>query len=478
MAPVKRRRPSNEESSVTSKKREIKSSLTPEAETKCVNTIRCLAADIVSKANSGHPGGPMGCAPMAHVLWSEAMNYAPAHPDWFNRDRFVLSNGHCSALLYSMLHISGYKVSIDDLKKFRQYKSITPGHPERGVTPGVEVSTGPLGQGISNAVGLAIAANHMAATYNKPDFELFDNYTYVLCGDGCMQEGVASEAASLAGHLKLDRLVALYDDNSITIDGSTGLSFSENVRNRFKAYGWTVTDIAEGDNDIQRIANVVHSVKNKPGPQLVCVKTTIGFGSANAGSEKTHGSPLTAEDLKQTKKTLGLDADVHFQIPEEVAAHYRAVAEAGEKRYQEWIDLFAKYEAQYANEASELKRRMKNELPDKLNAALEALAKDDSNVATRASSGKVLNAVAAAMPEVVGGSADLTESNKSHITGSTDFTAATPAGRYLRFGVREHGMLAVSNGLQAYGGFRPFAATFLNFISYGWGAARLSALSE
>ncbi|KAF9313562.1 Transketolase [Podila horticola] len=452
-------------------------------DTHAVNTIRVLAADTVFKSNSGHPGAPMGCAPMAHLLFSRFMNYNPKNPTWANRDRFVLSNGHACALQYIMLHLMGYPTTMDDLKNFRQLGSNTPGHPESHMTVGIEVTTGPLGQGFANAVGLAIGEAHMAATFNKPGFELFNNYTFMITGDGCLQEGVASEAASLAGHLQLGKLIALYDDNHITIDGDTEVSFTEDVVKRFEAYGWHVIVVKDGNNDLEAMAKAIEEAKKVTDkPTLIKIFTTIGFGSLMAGTEKVHGSPLKADDIVQLKKAMGFNPEEHFAVPQSTYDVYHAKAAKGAGINSEWDALVEKYSAQYPELASELKRRLANELPEDWAKALPRFTPADKATATRKLSESVLNKVADLLPELMIGSADLTGSNLTRWKTAVDFQPESSgvgnyAGRYLRYGVREHGMSAIMNGLDAYGGIIPAGATFLNFISYASGAVRLSALS-
>jgi len=459
---------------------------------KCVNTIRTLCADVVQKANSGHPGAPMGCAPMAHVLFTRSMKYAPSHPDWMDRDRFVLSNGHGCALLYALLHLTGYeRPTMDDLKKFRQLDSVTPGHPERAHgLAGIEVTTGPLGQGISNAVGLAIAEKHLAAEFNEPDCEpVVDHFTFVITGDGCLQEGVSSEACSLAGHLKLSKLIVLYDDNNITIDGETSLSFTEDVAKRYEAYGWRVVSVADGNHDLQGIYEAVEAAKEQASradgkPTMIKIKTTIGFGAAKAGTDGVHGAPLGAKDVESVKSKFGFNPQESFAVPEDAGKFFLEQKKKGEQLIEAWTRKFAAYQAKHPEKAAEFVRRQKGLLPDKLSTiekAAELVPKypfGSPAIASRNSSEKVLNAIAAALPELIGGSADLTGSNKTELKGNKDFQADTPEGRYMRYGVREHGMAAVCNGLAAHGMYIPFGATFLNFIGYALGAMRLSAISK
>ena len=445
-------------------------------EQKCVQTIRCLSADMVQAANSGHPGAPMGCAAIAHTLFGHVMNFNPSNPKWWARDRFVLSNGHACALLYSMLHLTGYKdVSIDELKNFRQLGSITPGHPEAGMTPGVELTTGPLGQGISSAVGLAIAQEMLAAQYSR---ELFDNFTYVLCGDGCLQEGISYEACSLAGHLRLGRLIVLYDDNQITIDGSTDLSFTEDVRKRFEAQNWEVLDVTDGTNDIEGILNAINQAKNNTEqPTLIRVRTTIGVDSTKAGSEKTHGSPLGMDEIKRIKELYGFDPNLTFHVPSEVAEFYQQHSVArGSACETEWNAKFLQYKSNHPEKAGELESRFAGKIDIKSISFPEFEA--DKPKATRQFSGEVLAALVKTLPQIVGGSADLTESTVTNKANLAGFASAHRDHRFIHFGVREHGMAAISNGIAAYGGFLPFCATFANFIGYCWGALRLSALSH
>ncbi|KAG0359062.1 Transketolase [Podila minutissima] len=454
-----------------------------EDDSHAINTIRVLAADTVFKSNSGHPGAPMGCAPMAHLLFTHYMNFNPKNPHWANRDRFLLSNGHACALHYIILHLAGYPTSMDDLKQFRQLNSRTPGHPESHITVGIEVTTGPLGQGFANAVGLAIAEAHMAATFNKPGFDLFNNYTYMIVGDGCLQEGVASEAASLAGHLQLGKLIALYDDNHISIDGDTEVSFTEDVAKRFEAYGWHVQIVADGNNDLKSIAKAIEEaqkVTNKP--SLIKVFTTIGFGSLNQGTEKVHGSPLKADDIVQLKKAFGFNPEEHFVVPQTIYDLYHARAAKGAHLNQEWDALLEKYVAHHPEEGAQLKRRLRRDLPENWATALPRYTPADKATATRKLSEVVLNKIADILPELMIGSADLTGSNLTRWKNAVDFQPVSTgignyAGRYIRYGVREHGMSAIMNGLDAYGGIIPAGATFLNFISYASGAVRLSALT-
>ncbi|SMN20379.1 similar to Saccharomyces cerevisiae YBR117C TKL2 Transketolase, similar to Tkl1p [Maudiozyma saulgeensis] len=448
-----------------------------------VSTIRLLAVDQVSKANSGHPGAPLGLAPAAHVLFSQ-MRMNPKNPDWINRDRFVLSNGHSVALLYSMLHLTGYDFSIDDLKSFRQLGSKCPGHPEFEL-PGVEVTTGPLGQGITNAVGLAIAQANLASTYNKPGFTLSDNYTYVFLGDGCLEEGISSEASSLAGHLQLGNLICIYDDNSITIDGHTEVSFDEDVAKRYEAYGWEVLYVEDGNTDLDAIANAIaQGKKSHNKPTLIKMKTTIGFGSLNAGDHSVHGSPLKADDVKQLKTKFGFNPDKSFVVPQEVYDFYQAkILNPGVEAEKKWNQLFEQYQQKFPEEGAELKRRLEGKLPAGWEKSLPTYTPADSAVATRKLSEMVLDKLCAELPELMGGSADLTPSNLTRAKNAEDFQPPSTklgsyAGRYIRYGIREHAMGAIMNGISAYGAhYKVYSGTFLNFVSYAAGAVRLSALS-
>ncbi|KAM7223274.1 putative transketolase [Rhypophila decipiens] len=449
-----------------------------------VNTIRVLAADATANANSGHPGAPMGMAPVAHVLFSKFMRFNPKNPKWLNRDRFVLSNGHACALIYTLLHLYGYAVTLEDLKRFRQVDSITPGHPEAHDTPGIEVTTGPLGQGISNAVGLAIAQAHTAATFNKPGFDLVDNYTYVFLGDGCLQEGVSSEACSLAGHLQLGNLIAIWDDNHITIDGDTNVSFTEDVLKRYESYGWQVLTVSDGDHDLEGVAAAIKKAQEvKDKPTIIKLTTTIGFGSKLQGTHSVHGSPLKADDIKQLKQAFGFNPEQSFVVPQEVYDFCNKVAAEGASKEQEWNNLLAKYAEQYKEEYEDLIRRQKGDLPEGWEKHLPVYTPSDPAIASRKLSENILNKIFSVIPELMGGSADLTGSNLTLAKGTVDFQPPSTglgdySGRYIRYGVREHGMGAIMNGLAAYGTMIPYSGTFLNFVSYAAGAVRLSALSQ
>ena len=457
-----------------------------------INTIRTLAMDAVQKANSGHPGAPMGLAPVAYVLWNRYLNYDPADPTWPNRDRFVLSNGHASMLLYSLIHLAGVRnadhhgkvldepsLPMEQLKQFRQLNSRTPGHPESDMTAGVETTTGPLGQGVGNAVGMAIAQKWKAAYYGRPGFEkLFDHRVYAICGDGCMMEGVASEAASLAGHLRLNNLTLVYDDNGITIDGHTNLAFSEDVSKRFEAYGWNVIRITDG-NDLDAMAKAFEAAGKSDRPTFIDLKTVIGYGSPNkADTHGAHGEPLGADEIKLTKKAYGWPEDSSFLVPDGVYDHFKqGVGARGAAAHAEWNKLFADYKSKYPKEAGELDLMEKRELPAGWDKDIPNFPADAKGLATRESSGQVLNAVAKHVPWMVGGSADLNPSTKTFMKfpEAGVFTAKTPAGRNVHFGVREHGMGAVMNGM-ALSKLRSYGSGFLIFSDYGRPAIRLAAI--
>ena len=447
----------------------------------CINSIRFLAIDAVEKAKSGHPGLPMGAAPMAFVLWDRFMRYNPINPKWFNRDRFILSAGHGSMLQYALLYLTGYEsLTIEDLKQFRQWESKTPGHPENFMTSGVEVTTGPLGQGISNAVGLAMAEAHLAAKFNKPDHTIVDHYTYVILGDGCNQEGVSSEACSLAGHLGLGKLIALYDDNKITIDGHTDLSFTEDVGKRYEAYGWHVLTVEEGNTDLEAIHKAIEEAKAVTDkPSLIKVRTTIGYGSPNkANTHGVHGAALGGSEVQATREHLGWEYEP-FDIPEDALNHWRKAIERGAKYEEEWNKNFENYKAKYEPEAAELERLISNKLPEGWDKVLPTYSPEDKADATRNHSGKCLNSLAGVLPEVIGGSADLAGSCMTLIKSSGDFLKGQYENRNLRFGVREHGMGALCNGIALHGtGLIPYGATFLVFADYMRAAIRLSALSH
>jgi transketolase len=445
----------------------------------CINTVRFLAVDMVQKANSGHPGMPMGAAPMAYALWDRFLCFDPADPAWPDRDRFVLSGGHGCALLYSLLHLTGYDLPMDELQRFRQWGSRTPGHPEYGLTPGVEATTGPLGQGISNAVGMAIAEEALAARFNRPGHAVVDHYTYTICTDGDLMEGVASEAASLAGHLRLGKLIALYDDNRISIEGSTDLAFSEDSVARFAAYGWHVKHIDDG-TDVAAIEMAIEEARAETGrPSLIAVRTYIGYGSPNKqGKASAHGEPLGADEVRLTKESLGWPLEPAFHVPEEALAHFRKALERGAAWHEEWRARFEAYRAEYPDLAAEFERRMAGELPEGWSDAIPVFTQADGSMATREAGGKVMNALAEHLPELMGGSADLAPSTKTLLDGYADFSAEDRAGRNLRFGVREHGMGSVLNGMAYHGGFVPYGSTFLVFSDYMRPPIRLAALSH
>ncbi|TEB36288.1 transketolase [Coprinellus micaceus] len=448
-----------------------------------INTIRTLAVDTVAAANSGHPGAPMGMAPVAHILFHRFLNANPKNPKWFNRDRFVLSNGHGCALQYTLLHLLGYNLSTEDLRQFRQLDSKTPGHPEAGHTEGVEVTTGPLGQGFANGVGLAIAQAHLAAVFNKEDFDLINNYTYVFTGDGCLMEGVASEAASLAGHLKLGNLIVIYDDNQISIDGSTNVAFTEDVEQRFLSYGWQVLHVNDGNSDLASIyASIAAAREEKNKPTIVKLKTIIGFGSKQQGTHGVHGAPLKADDIVALKTKWGFNPEEKFAVPQATYDLYSEFGKRGAQLEEQWAQLLAAYGEKYPKEHAELTRRIAGKLPENWQQALPVYKPTDGAVASRKLSEIVLTALAPVLPELLGGSADLTGSNLTKVKSQHDFQHPSTglgdyAGTYIRYGVREHGMAAIANGIAAYGGSIPYVATFLNFVSYASGAVRLSALS-
>ena len=440
------------------------------------NVIRGLAMDAVQRAESGHPGLPMGMADAALVLWRQYLRFNPADPMWFNRDRFLLSAGHGSMLLYSLLHLSGYDLPLEELKNFRQWGSLTPGHPELHLTPGVETSTGPLGQGIANAVGMAIAEQWLAARFNRPDFALIDHMTYALVSDGDLMEGISHEACSLAGHLGLGKLVALYDDNHITIDGKTDLAFSEDVLKRFEAYGWH-TLRAEGQNPVSVNEALAAAMAETERPSIIACRTTIGFGSPNrAGTSKAHGEPLGRDEVRLTKERLGLPVDVDFYVPDAAREFLGAAAAAGATRMAEWEGLRRRYEAQYPAEAEALQQMLDGHYDVSLDVA--ELFTAGKAVATRVASGVVLNAIAPQVPTLLGGSGDLTPSNKTDLKGAADLKRGDFSGRYIRFGVREHGMGGILNGLALHGGVRPYGGTFLVFSDYMRPSIRLAALME
>lgn len=444
-----------------------------------INTIRTLSIDAIEKANSGHPGMPMGAAPMAYTLWTKYMNHNPKNPEWFNRDRFILSAGHGSMLLYSLLHLSGYDLSMDDLKQFRQWGSKTPGHPEYGHTPGVDATSGPLGQGIAMAVGMAMAERHLAAVYNKDSFEVVDHYTYSICGDGDLMEGVSAEAASLAGHLKLGKLVVLYDSNDISLDGDLNRSFSESVADRFKAYGWQYLRVEDGNN-VEEVANAIAEAKTDSNrPTLIEVRTVIGYGSPNkSGKSDSHGAPLGTDEVKLAKETYKWTFEEDFYVPAEVYEHFKKqTVEMGVKKEKEWADLFQAYKNAYPELGSQLELAIKGELPEGWDKDIPVY-EEGKSLASRASSGEALNGIAKNLPSFIGGSADLAGSNKTTINGAGDFTPQSFAGKNIWFGVREFAMGAALNGMALHGGLKVFGGTFFVFSDYLRPAIRLAALMK
>ena len=446
----------------------------------CVNTVRTLSIDAVQKANSGHPGLPLGAAPMAYVLWQNYLRHNPRNPRWPDRDRFVLSAGHGSMLLYSLLHLTGYDVTMEDLKAFRQWGSRTPGHPEFGLTPGVEATTGPLGQGTSNAVGMAIAERALAHRFNQEGPPIVDHWTYALVSDGDLMEGISSEAASLAGHLRLGKLVYLYDSNDVTLDGPASLSFTtEDVEKRYQAYGFQVMRVKDGDRDLDAIGKAIAEARaDTSRPSLIIVHTTIGFGSPHKqGTAAAHGSPLGTEEVALTKKSLGWDPEAQFHIPEEVLARFRTAVSKGEGFEAEWNERFAELGRRRPDLAAEWTRRFKGELPTGWDGSLPRF-KAGEKLATREASGKILNAIAAAVPEVLGGDADLSSSTKTSLEGAGSFDGQSGSGRNFHFGVREHAMGGIVNGMAYHGGVRPYCSTFFCFSDYMRPSVRLAALSH
>jgi transketolase len=443
----------------------------------CINTLRMLAVDAVEKAQSGHAGLPMGAAPMAYVLWSHFLKHNPRDPHWPDRDRFVLSAGHGSMLLYGLLHLTGYDMPLEQIKRFRQWGSKTPGHPEAELAEGIEITTGPLGQGISNAVGMAIAEKHLAALYNRNGPKIVDHRTYVIASDGDMMEGVQSEAASLAGHLGLGKLIVLYDDNGTTIDGPTSLAFSEDVLARYEAYGWHVQRVEDGTDLIAIDSAIEHAIVEENRPSLIAVRTVIGYGNPKReGTAKAHSDPFGPEEVRLTKENLGWPLEPSFLIPEPVLAHMRQAIDHGEEAEERWKADLQALKAEWPGLAESFERALARELPDGWTRLLPRFTPADKPLATREASGKVLSALGGELPELVGGSADLTPSNKTRMEGATDFEDDNPAGRYLRFGVREHAMGAILNGLSVHGGLRPYGGTFLVFSDYMRPSIRLAAL--
>ena len=443
----------------------------------CINTIRTLAMDGVQKANSGHPGTAMALAPLTYLLWTRHMHYNPHNPAWLNRDRFILSAGHASMLLYSMLHLTGYDLSLEDLKNFRQWGSRTPGHPEYHETAGVETTTGPLGQGVGNGVGMAIAQRALASRYNRPGFNIFDHFIYAIASDGDLMEGIASEAASLAGFLKLGKLIYFYDDNRITIEGHTDLAFGENVGQRFEAYQWHVQRI-EDVNDLESLNRAIEAAQAETErPSLIIVRTHIGYGSPHKqDSEKAHGEPLGADEIVLTKRNLGWPSEEPFYEPEEAVAYFRQAIERGAAQEQEWQELYNAYAREYPELVAELQRELKGELPEGWDSEIPTFNAGEA-LASRAASGKVINAIAAKLPNLIGGSADLAPSTNTNMRGLGDVGPET-GGRNMHFGIREHAMGSIMNGMALYGGLIPFGATFLIFSDYMRPPIRLAALMD
>jgi transketolase len=444
---------------------------------RAINTLRFLSVDAVQKANSGHPGLPMGTAAMAYALWTRHLRFNPRDPDWPERDRFILSGGHGSMLLYSLLYLTGYNVSLEDIKNFRQWGSITPGHPEYGLTPGVEVTTGPLGQGFGNGVGMAIAAEHLAAEFNRPGHKVISHFIYAIVTDGDLMEGVASEAASLAGHLQLGRLIYLYDDNHISIDGSTDIAFTEDRMARFEAYGWHVQTVIDG-NDVDTIDRAIQAAKDDSRPSIIAARTHIGYGlPTHQDTPKAHGEPPGDEELDGAKQNLGWPLSPRFYVPEDVFEFFQQVGLRGELAEKDWQIRLDAYREAYPDLEIELSRRYSGKLPDNWESTLPVFTSDEKGLATRAASGKVINSLAESIPELIGGSADLAPSNKTWIYGSPSFQPDSYQGRNFNFGVREHAMGAVVNGMAVHGGVIPYGGTFLVFSDYMRPAIRLSALS-
>ncbi|HBB97468.1 MAG TPA: transketolase [Blastocatellia bacterium] len=450
---------------------------TPELDQLCINTIRTLTIDAVQKAKSGHPGLPLGAAPMAYVLWTKFMQYNPRNPKWENRDRFLLSAGHGCMLLYSLLYLTGYDLSLDEIKNFRQWGSKTPGHPENVHTPGVEITTGPLGQGFANGVGMAMGAAHLASRFNKPDFSLIDHYIYAIVSDGDLMEGVASEAASLAGHLKLGKLIYLYDDNRVTIEGFTDLAFSEHVPKRFESYGWHTSTVEDG-NDLAAIEAAIRDAQAiGDQPSLISVKTTIGYGMPTAGTRKAHSDPPGEDAVRQTKRHLGWPEDKQFFVPDEALAHFRRSIERGAQIEDQWNELVSNYETKHGDLGKQWRESMSGELPEGWESHLPSF-EDAEAMATRVASGKVINALAPHMPMLIGGSADLGVSNNTDITDGGSFEAGSYDGRIIHFGVREHAMGATLTGMSLNGGLIPYGGTFMTFSDYMRPSIRLACLSE
>jgi transketolase len=445
---------------------------------RAINTIRFLSADGVQKANSGHPGLPMGTAAITYTIWTKHLKINPANPEWPDRDRFILSGGHGSMLLYSMLYLSGFDLPLEELKNFRQWGSKTPGHPEYGLTPGVETTTGPLGQGLANGVGMAIAEAHLAREFNQPGHKIVDHTTFAIITDGDLMEGVASEAASLAGHLKLGKLIYLYDDNHISIEGSTSIAFTEDRAKRFEAYGWQVLRVDDG-NEVEEIDSAIISAKKDPRPSIIICHTTIGFGlPTKQGTEKAHGEPPGEEELAKAKENAGWPTDEKFFVSEDVLELFRKIKYDGSEKEKQWQVAFNEYKKAYPELAAEFERRMSGKLPENWQNGLKKFDADPKGIASRVSSGTIINEIAEKLPELMGGSADLAPSTKTWINSSNAFQSDNPVGRNLHFGVREHGMGAVVNGMAYHKGLIPYGATFLVFSDYMRGALRVSAISH
>jgi len=445
----------------------------------CIDTVRVLAADAVQKANSGHPGTPMALAPLGHVLWSESMNYNPQNPEWVNRDRFILSAGHACMLQYSFLHLTGYPITLDDIKKFRQLHSKTAGHPEYGLLPGIEVTTGPLGQGFANGVGFAIAQKYMAARFNRSGFDIFDYKIYVICSDGDLMEGVASEAASIAGHLQLGNMIYLYDDNHITIEGNTNLTFDENVAQRFESYGWHVQELADG-NDVDALSDAIKKAQEETNrPSLIKIRTHIGYGSPNKiDTASAHGSPLGEAEVKLVKKNFDFDPDKYFEVPDEVLKYYRAVGEKGVKKELDWNALYKSYKEKYTALANEYELLSSGKLPEGWKEKLPVFKADEKPIATRKASGKTLNAIADHFPNLIGGSADLSPSTDTNLEKYKSFSLANYDGRNFHFGIREHAMGSILNGMALSKYIIPYGATFFVFSDYMRPPIRLAAIMK
>ena len=442
----------------------------------CINTIRVLSLDQIQTAKSGHPGMPLGASPMAYVLWDKFLRHNPKNPNWFNRDRFILSAGHASAMLYSLLHLYGYDLPLEELKRFRQWGSKTPGHPEYGHTPGVEATTGPLGQGFGMGVGMAIAECFLANYFNREGFNIVDHYTYAIVSDGDLMEGISSEAAALAGRLKLGKLIYLYDDNHITIDGPTDITWNEDIELRFKAHGWHVITVPNGE-DLDAIYGAIKAAQDeKERPSLIRIKTHIGWHSPKQDNPAVHGAPLSEEEARATKKALGFPEDKMFYIPQEALNHFRKAIDKGRELEEQWNKMFEEYKKTYPELAAEFERFIKGELPEGWDEGLPIYTDTSKKIATRSASGETLNALADKIPNIIGGSADLASSNKVVLKGKGDFYCDTPSGRNIHFGIREHAMGAAVNGMALHGGLIPFGATFFVFSDYMRASVRLAAL--